>query len=276
MKDLTPLNPFIPMVLSTVHGESTKARYAAKLAAFFAWWDAAGRPLFNRNTVQQYIAAMDGKPAHAILHALTPLKKLAKEMHYAGLVDAQTLMGINDIQAPRVTGTREGQRLTEEQVRRVIERVKNPRDIVAIGLMLHCGLRRAEAAAVTVEHVQVLDGQPVLRNLIGKGGKMRTVRMPAWLFDACYRWMEIGGVRNGPLLGIGVDTLRNIAMKYAGVQCHDLRRTVGALARAKGVPLETIRDMYGHASVVTTERYIGRDMNIGIAAGDVLPGLETL
>ena len=36
MTTLTPLNPFIPMVLSTVHGESTKARYAAKIATFFA------------------------------------------------------------------------------------------------------------------------------------------------------------------------------------------------------------------------------------------------
>ncbi len=273
MTALTPANPlapFLDMVVATVHGTTTKQRYRTKLAQFFAWWESAGRPLFNRNTVQQYVASIEG-PAHQVLHALTPLKKLAKEMHYAGMISAEVLFGIQDITAPKVAGVRQGKRLTEAQVTRLLQTVRNPRDLVAIGLMLHCGLRRAEAAAIEVSQVQVLDGRCLLANVMGKGRKLRSIPLQAWLFDAIFRWLEIGGIKEGPVLGIGVSTLRTISYRYADVAPHSLRRTMGSIMRAKGVELDEIQMLYGHANVATTQSYIGSKLKLIDAGCDRLP-----
>jgi integrase len=46
---------------------------------------------------------------------------------------------------------------------------------------------------------------------------------------------------------------------------HDLRRTYAQLARRGGAPLETVQHSLGHASLVTTERYMrtGEECNAG-------------
>lgn len=38
---------------------------------------------------------------------------------------------------------------------------------------------------------------------------------------------------------------------------HDLRRTCARLARDGGAPLDVVQHCLGHASLVTTERYLG-------------------
>jgi site-specific recombinase XerD len=43
-----------------------------------------------------------------------------------------------------------------------------------------------------------------------------------------------------------------------GIAPHDLRRTCAKLCRAAGGELEQIQLLLGHASVQTTERYLGR------------------
>jgi len=43
--------------------------------------------------------------------------------------------------------------------------------------------------------------------------------------------------------------------------CHDLRRTYAKISKQSGMSFEALRDNLGHASVVTTERYVGRDID---------------
>jgi integrase/recombinase XerD len=54
---------------------------------------------------------------------------------------------------------------------------------------------------------------------------------------------------------------------------HDLRRTCTKLCREAGGDLEQIQILLGHASVQTTERYLGTDRNLTVAGNDGL-GLE--
>ena len=54
---------------------------------------------------------------------------------------------------------------------------------------------------------------------------------------------------------------------------HDLRRTFGKLAHKGNAPLEQIQLALGHASLVTTERYLGVRQNLNDAPCDYL-GLE--
>ena len=54
---------------------------------------------------------------------------------------------------------------------------------------------------------------------------------------------------------------------------HDLRRTCVRLCHAAGGELEQIQVLLGHASVRTTERYIGCKQNLTLAVNDRLPFL---
>ncbi|HEV8414800.1 MAG TPA: site-specific integrase [Bryobacteraceae bacterium] len=64
-----------------------------------------------------------------------------------------------------------------------------------------------------------------------------------------------------------------------GIAPHDLRRTCAKLCRAGGGELEQIQLLLGHASVQTTERYLGTKQDLvqpdpaqggrGLAAHDI-------
>jgi integrase/recombinase XerD len=51
---------------------------------------------------------------------------------------------------------------------------------------------------------------------------------------------------------------------------HDLRRTCAKLCRASGGELEQIQLLLGHASIQTTERYLGTRQNLVRAVNDNL------
>jgi integrase len=52
---------------------------------------------------------------------------------------------------------------------------------------------------------------------------------------------------------------------------HDLRRTCAKMCRASGGDLEQIQFLLGHASITTTERYLGSRQNLVDAVNDRLP-----
>jgi site-specific recombinase XerD len=56
----------------------------------------------------------------------------------------------------------------------------------------------------------------------------------------------------------------------AGIAPHDLRRTFARLCRAAGGELEQIQLLLGHASVQTTERYLGTKQDLVHAPNDAI------
>lgn len=55
-----------------------------------------------------------------------------------------------------------------------------------------------------------------------------------------------------------------------GIAPHDLRRTCAKLCRAAGGELEQIQLLLGHASVQTTERYLGTRQDLVNAPNDAI------
>ena len=55
-----------------------------------------------------------------------------------------------------------------------------------------------------------------------------------------------------------------------GIAPHDLRRTCAKLCRAAGGELEQIQLLLGHASVQTTERYLGTKQDLVNAPNDAI------
>jgi len=121
---------------------------------------------------------------------------------------------------------------------------------------------------------------------VGKGGHIRTVPIPQWVKEALDRWTAAAGItsrrlfraisKNGTVREGGVS--QNVVCDVVGrhsakiglahIAPHDRRRTYAKLYHGRGGELEQIQFLLGHASVQTTERYLGCKQNLGNPVND--------
>jgi integrase len=152
---------------------------------------------------------------------------------------------------------------------------KGLQDRAILAVLLGCGLRRSEVAALTIGHVQQRDGRWCIVDLVGKHGRVRTIPMPTWVKVATDAWTSAAGVADGYVfrpvncagqaqgVGLSEKVVWQLLQGYAtaagvaGIAPHDLRRTCAKMCRAAGGEWEQIQLLLGHASVQTTERYLG-------------------
>jgi hypothetical protein len=66
-------------------------------------------------------------------------------------------------------------------------------------VLLCCGLRHAEVAALSLQDMQQREEHRVFADLIGKGGHVRTVPVPFWIAIALGTWMADAKNTDGPL-----------------------------------------------------------------------------
>ena len=90
------------------------------------------------------------------------------------------------------------------------------------------------------------------------------------VFRAVSRADRVGSDRLGEK--VVWQMLRQYAVQVGipGVAPHDLRRTCAKLCRAAGGELEQIQLLLGHASVQTTERYLGTRQDLIHAPNDAI------
>jgi site-specific recombinase XerD len=149
-----------------------------------------------------------------------------------------------------------------------------------IAILLGCGLRRAELACLRMEDVQIRQGHWAIVDLVGKGGHVRTVSMPSWVKSAVDKWTVAAQVTDGRVFRAvsrhGSTWVRGISenvvwyvvrscaqrLELEHIAPHDLRRTCAKLCHSNGGELEQIQFLLGHASVLTTERYLGCKQNL--------------
>jgi integrase len=144
--------------------------------------------------------------------------------------------------------------------------------------LVGCALRRRELSTLTLEDIQLREGRWVIVDLVGKGGRVRTVAIPVWVKNAINSWQTAAKIEDGRLLGeeLGDWAIWNVvetSAKGIGIEhfgAHDLRRTCAKLCRKNGGDLEQIKFLLGHSSIQTTERYLGSEQEIVIAVNDNL------
>ena len=169
--------------------------------------------------------------------------------------------------------------------------VRSKRDRAILALLIGCGLRRAELVGLRTEHFQVREEHSVIADLVGKGKHIRTVPVPVWAKRAVDEWTAAAGINGGSIFRrvsrmdkIWGDSITpkaiwhvvKAAAKHADIKNlapHDLRRTCARLCHLAGGELEQIQFLLGHASVQTTERYLGCKQKLSHAVNDNL-GLE--
>jgi site-specific recombinase XerC len=101
--------------------------------------------------------------------------------------------GIRCVKGEKRLGVRVGNWLSAEQGKTLVAapsglQPRNVRNRAVLATLIGCGLRRAKFVTVRVEDFQLRENHWVLVNLIGKGGHMRTVPIPAWVKSVVDAW----------------------------------------------------------------------------------------
>jgi integrase len=101
-------------------------------------------------------------------------------------------------------GVRLGNWLTAEQGQALWQapdqqRLKGKRDQAMLALLLACGLRRHEAVALRLDHLQQREEHWAIVDLVGKSGHIRTVPVPDWVRSDPNDWLIAAGIDRGKL-----------------------------------------------------------------------------
>ena len=293
---MDPLAAIKSLVLDAVASPHTRRSYDLALSRFLKWYQAAGSPGLSKAVVQRYRAELEAQrlSASSLNVHLSAVRKLAAEAADNGWLAPELAAGIARVRGARRQGVRAGNWLTPEEATQILNAPDRSaligcRDRAILGLLIGCGLRRAELVSLDVDHIQLRDSRWVLPDLVGKGNRLRTIPVPAWVKVIVDEWTDRAGIATGPVFRplnragrvlegrTSEDTVWNVVRNYgarlgkAGFAPHDLRRTCAKLCRVSGGDLEQIQLLLGHASVQTTERYLGTRQNLVQAVNDNLP-----
>ena len=238
--------------------------------------------------------AARGLGSSSISIRLSAIRKLAAEAVDNGLLAPELAAGIIRVKGVKATGIRVGNWLSLRQAQDLLSApdvatMRGLRDRAMLAVLLGCGLRRSEVAGLNFAHIQQRDGRWCIVDLVGKHGLVRTAPLPTWVKVAIDAWASAAGLAEGHVFRpvtrasgraggerLGEKVVWQMLQHYAeavGVPRlapHDLRRTCAKLCRAAGGELEQIQLLLGHASVQTTERYLGTKQDLVRAPNDAI------
>ncbi len=283
------------IVLDSVSSPITRRVYNMALDEFIVWYSREPRPGFSKATVSAWRVSLEERKlgSSSIIVRMSAIRKLAVEATDNGLLAPEMAAGILRVKSAKTRGVRMGNWLSLKQAQALVSApdvttLKGLRDRAILATLLGCGLRRSEVAALTFAHIQQRDGRWCIVDLVGKHGRVRTVPMPAWVKVAIDSWTGPTGLIDGYVFRcvnrgddvhgdrMSAKVVWQMLVAYAsatgvpGIAPHDLRRTCAKLCRASGGELEQIQMLLGHASVQTTERYLGTKQDLAHAPNDAI------
>jgi hypothetical protein len=143
---------------------------------------AASRPI-SRLVLMEYRATMvaEGLSAATINLRLCGIRKLVNEARENGLIDPAEAVRLTSVPGVPQNGVRLGTWLTREETRRLLAAVDRSeligkRNFAILSVLCLCALRREELAKLDSGLIQLREGRWVFADLIGKRGRVRTVR----------------------------------------------------------------------------------------------------
>ena len=157
---------------------------------------------------------------------------------------------------------------TSSEISKILKYANETEKLMII-VMFETGMRIAEIANLKVEN---LNGTKI--SLVGKGGKKRVVYLSIntskTLYDYLkkyhikdgYIWCVLNGVKTlnatPPTINTIRKNLQNVFQKagFGGFYPHALRHSFATNLQKKGASVMEIKEMMGHSSIATTERYL--------------------
>src|ERR1700683_5368112 len=254
------------LVLDSVSSPITNRVYNMALDEFMGWFQQAPRPGFTKAAASAWRLSLEDRRlgSSSIIIRMSAIRKLAAEAADNGLLAPELAAGISRVKSAKTQGIRTGNWLSQKQAQALlsapdITMIRGLRDRAILAVLLGCGLRRSEVAALMFTHLQQRDGRWCIVDLVGKHGRVRTAPMPTWVKVAVDAWTSSAGVaadhvfrpvsRSGCVTGerLGEKVVWQMLKQYAaevgvpGIAPHDLRRTCAKLCRAAGGELEQIQ-----------------------------------
>jgi site-specific recombinase XerD len=144
-------------VLNSLASQSSQRSYDHAIREFIEWYCSEPRLAFNKTVVTRYRVFLEqARYAPSTINLrLAAVRRLAYEAADAGLLSPDLAAGIRRVKGAKKFGVRIGNWPAAEQGRRILEvfdrqALRGVRDYAMVAVLLCCGLRRAELAALTV------------------------------------------------------------------------------------------------------------------------------
>src|SRR6202165_3158474 len=193
-------------VLNSLSCPDAQRGYRRAIDEFVDWYCSEPRLSFSKTVVVRYRMHLESRhlAPGTINLRLGAVRRLAYEASDCGLLSADLAAGIRRVKGVKKLGVRLGNRLTADQGNALWQapdpqRLRGKRDRALLAMLLACGLRRHELAELTVDHLQKREEHWALVDLIGKGGHIRTIPVPDWVYRLLNDWTVAAGVQAGKL-----------------------------------------------------------------------------
>jgi len=142
------------------------------------------------------------------------------------------------------------------------------RDELLINFMLRTGCRKDEAVHIKRDNIIYKSiEEKYFVEINGKGNKIRYVQLTNKTIDDLNDWKIIRNKNTETIFGLNCESnINKILDKWAeeaklgNITVHDLRRTFCTNLIKKGLNIRLVQQLMGHASLITTEKYI-KDIN---------------
>jgi site-specific recombinase XerC len=188
-------------VLHTLASAHSRRSYEYAIERFIAWYCDEPRLAFNRSVVVRYRSFLESRSLSAStinLH-LSAIRRLADEATESGWLSPELVTGIRRVKGVKLLGRKIGNWLTGNQAQELLNAVaqntlQGRRDRAILGLLLGCGLRRSEVVGLRLDQLQLRERRWVIVDLVGKGGRLRTVPIPAWCKGLVDVWLRHSSV----------------------------------------------------------------------------------
>lgn len=161
------------------------------------------------------------------------------------------------------------------------------RDYALLLTLLHCVLRRSEAAAMDVEHIRSIGHYWIVDLPTTKGGADQYVKLPAPVAETIEEHRAYYGIRSGALWcslsnnGYGnrlsTTSIYNIVRRTAeraglseNIGAHTLRHTGCTLAIENGASLQQVQTHARHKNIETTLVYVHQRDKLRDSAADYI------
>ena len=289
-------NAMAELISEVVASPNSRRAYNHALANYSAFAAESGMETMTRASVMAWRESMreSGLSAATVNLRLSALKSALKELTARGVMEQADYASIASVPGVKAAGVRTGKWMNSEQAMRFLnsppaDSTIGLRDRALLALLLGCGCRREEAARLEVEQLETVDGVRVIRNLIGKGNRMRSLAIPPISDQRLQAWLDHAGISSGRVFrsvdqfghiggSLSADGLRFIVERRSAevgmkIACHDVRRSYAGLCREGGAPLEEIQKSMGHSSLVVTQRYLDHIFEPKKAAGNYIAAL---
>lgn len=155
--------------------------------------------------------------------------------------------------------------LSQSEVMRMLEVIKNPKHHCIVSIMYGCGLRVSEV--VNIKMLDIDLNRKMLRVYRGKGDKDRYVVLPEKLLSVLKKQINLKNkndflftnFQNGKMSTRSIDKIVKSSARLSGinknVSCHTLRHSFATHLLENGTDIRYIQALLGHARLETTQVY---------------------